>query len=80
MPALPDSNPEKVTLFVRLLNEGTDVSRPAEALDLGDGRFRLLPTANYDSEDEIWEFPPGSTVRAEVRTRQSGTYRLAVKD
>jgi len=75
----PDSNTRKVVLFVRLMDEGTDVSRPTEAFDLGDGRFRILPTVNYDPEDEIWEFPPGSIVQAEIRRGQGGEYLLAVK-
>jgi hypothetical protein len=37
----------------------TDVSRPTEALDLGDGRFELLPTPDYDPENETWEVPTG---------------------
>jgi hypothetical protein len=68
----------KVTIYVRLLDEGTDVSRPTEALDLGDGLLKLLPTPDYDSKDETWEFLPGSVVRCEKRYGNSGEYLLAV--
>lgn len=51
-------------IFVQLLDEGTDVYRPTEAVPLERGLYRLLPTPNYDPEDEKWEFPPGSVVRA----------------
>jgi hypothetical protein len=52
-----------VEIYVRLLDEGTDVSRPTKGIVLGNGLFKLLPTDNYDPDDEHWEFLPGSTVR-----------------
>lgn len=61
------------------MNEGTEVSRPTDAVDLGNGLFKLLMVEGYDPKDETWEFPPGSTVRAEVRHDESGEYLLAVK-
>jgi hypothetical protein len=69
----------KVKINVRLIDEGTEVSRPTEALDLGHGLLELLATPDYDSEDEAWEFPPGSIVRGEKRRDGSGEYLLAVK-
>ena len=69
----------KVRIHVRLLDEGTEVSRPTEALNLGNGLFRILPSRDYDPEDESWEFPPGSIVRCEKRLGSSGEYLLAVK-
>ncbi len=73
-----DSDTEKVKIYVRLLNEGTDVSRPTEALNLGGGLFKILPTEHYDPEDERWEFPPGSVVRGEPIEDAAGTYLRAV--
>ena len=69
----------KIKIYVRLIDEGTEVSRPTEALDLGNGLLELLPTPDCDSEDEIWEFPPGSVVRCEKRQGSSGEYLLAVR-
>jgi hypothetical protein len=79
MSAAMASNTSKarVRIYVRLLDEGTDVSRPTDALDLGDGQFELLPTSDYDAETETWEFPPGSVVRCEKRTGTQGEYLLA---
>lgn len=74
-----DSSTKQVKLFVRLMNEGTDVSRPTDALDLGNGLFKILPTNNYSPNDETWEFPPGSTVRCTKRRDESGEYLLAVQ-
>ena len=61
------------------VNEGTEVSRPTRALDLGGGMFKLLPTPDYDPEDEEWEFAPGAIVRSERRLDENGQYFLAVK-
>jgi len=57
-------NRKKVEVYVVLLEEGTDTIRGTQAVDLGDGLYKLLPTPWYDPEDEIWEFLPGSVVRA----------------
>ena len=54
---------QTVEIYVRLLHEGTECSRPTQAVDLGDGLFKVLPTSKYDPEDEVWEFPPDSIVR-----------------
>lgn len=68
------------TIYIQLLDEGTFCTRPTEAEPLGDGRYRVLPTPDYDPEDEKWEFPPGSIVRKVQRKSTSGeTYPLAVK-
>ncbi len=56
-----------IEIYVRLLGEGTECSRPTQALELGNGLFKILPTSNYDPADEAWEFPPDSIVRSEVR-------------
>jgi hypothetical protein len=47
-------------------------------MELGDGLFRVLPTANYDPHDEVWEFPPDSIVRSEVRRSEDGEFLIAV--
>ena len=55
-----------VTIYVRLLNEGTEVWRPVEAEVLGDDCFKIV-SENTDPNDETWEFPPGSIVRCARR-------------
>jgi hypothetical protein len=67
-----------VEIYVRLLEEGTDCSRPTQGVVLGNGLFKLLPTANYDPNDEHWEFLPGSIVCAEEVRNVDGTFLLAV--
>ena len=68
------------TIYVRLLNEGTDVSRPTEGRAIGEGLYEILPTIDYDPEDEEWEFPPGSRVRIAKRESEGGEYFVAVRE
>jgi hypothetical protein len=67
---------ELVTVYVRLLREGTDVWRPANARPDGIA-YRLLVPASSD-EDEQWEFAPGSLVKCEQRTFSDGQVLVAV--
>jgi len=67
-----------VEIHVSLLDEGTDCSRPTQGVVLGNGLFKLLPTEDYDPNDEHWEFVPGSIVRAKEVRNVDGTYLLAV--
>jgi hypothetical protein len=67
-----------VPIYVRLLDEGTPTSRPTHAERIGNDLFKLLPTPNYDPNDERWEFPPGSIVRAKTMEYDGKDYLLAV--
>ena len=60
---------ETVLIYVPLLHEGTDVLRPATGVFQTPGTVRILPSADYDPEDEEWEFPPGSEVRCVAEFR-----------
>lgn len=53
---------ELVEIYVALLDEGIDVFRPVQAVVIGENKYRLLGLDQYDPDDEIWEFPPGSIV------------------
>ena len=68
-----------VTIYIRLLDEGTDVTRPTKAEEIASGIFRVIQTPNYDPEDEHWEFPPGAIVRSEERQFAEGKILLAVE-
>ena len=72
------SDKQVETVFVRLLDEGTDVVRPTSALLLGNGSFQLLPTSDYDPKFETWEFLPGSKVQLEQTARSGSSTLLAV--
>jgi archaellum component FlaG (FlaF/FlaG flagellin family) len=63
------------TVYVRLLGEGTDVFRPTQAECMPNGLFTLRATANYDPDDEHWEFAPGQVVKCR-RIKLSGGLQL----
>lgn len=67
-----------VEIHVRLLDEGTDCTRPTQGVILGNGLIQLLPIDNYDADDEHWEFLPGSIVRAKEVRNADGIYPIAV--
>ena len=56
-----------ITVYVKLLDEGTDVWRPTPAEPLGEMTARLVAPPNFDEQGEHWEFPPESTVKYESR-------------
>lgn len=64
-------------IYIQLLDEGTRVFRPTNALILEGGRFRVLPTPNYNPNNENWEFPPGTVVICETVTKQGKTFLYA---
>lgn len=65
------------TVFVRLLDEGTDVMRPVPACLISEGIYELLKTDDYDPEFEIWEFLPGQRVRCESRGAEAALVAVA---
>ena len=69
---------QTVETHIRLLHEGTECSRPTQALDLGNGLYKILATPNYDPEDEVWEFLPDSIVRSEIRQSEGKAILIAV--
>lgn len=70
MDSIRPPSDKETTIYVQLLDEGTPTARPTQAIDLGNGFYKLLPTPNYDPEDEKWEFLPGSTVRIRIVENQ----------
>jgi hypothetical protein len=71
--------PIEVTVYVRLLQEGTEVFRPTKAEACENGVYRLLPTPDYDPEDECWEFLPGSLVKVKERHGAEASFLVAVE-
>lgn len=72
------SNTDQITVFVRLLGEGTEVFRPTKAVAMGSHIAKLLAVDGYDSEDEEWEFKPDSIVRFERRTLDGADENVAI--
>jgi hypothetical protein len=63
------------TVYIELLDEGVDASRPVEAIV--DGDYFVLPRTVPDGEH--WQFAPGSRVRCEWRELSGGQGLLAVE-
>jgi hypothetical protein len=63
------------TIYVALLDEGTDVWRPVEAQPEG-AFYRIVDSV---PEDEKWAFHPGSLVRCEPRQFAEGSGLVAVE-
>lgn len=68
---------ETVEIYINLYED--DAARPTQAIPLENNRYKVLPTADYDPEDEVWEFIPGSIVRCETRDFRGRKYLLAVE-
>lgn len=75
----PDSPGNIIYVCVELLDEGTDTWRWTKALNIGNGFYKLLPTPDYDPEDEFWAFLPGDIVRLEQAHTNIGTIEKAVR-
>jgi hypothetical protein len=63
------SSTNAVEVYVRLLNEGTDVLRPTTGLLLAPDVVQISAIADYDPTIEEWEFPPGCKVRCASEIR-----------
>jgi hypothetical protein len=62
-------------IYIALLDEGSPVWRPAKAIPLEDGIYRIT-SENGDPEDELWEFVTGDAVRCTRRVFSDGATRL----
>jgi hypothetical protein len=63
---------EPVTIFVALLDEWADVSRPVQARPLDGGYFRSIGV-EADTSDETWQFPAGAIVKCVNKQFVDGT-------
>ena len=60
---------ERVTIYIELLDEGTDCWRPVAAERLSDDAYRIVDAM---PEDETWRFQPGEVVRCKPREFSDG--------
>lgn len=74
-----NSSAKTERIYVRLLNEGTDVWRPTTGRPIGAGTFEVLPTSDYDAESEEWEFVPGSLVQCRWHRFSDGPALAAMR-
>ena len=69
-----NKNSMTVTIYVALVNEGTDVWRPVEAEKVAENTFRLLGSI---PSDEDWRFRPGDLVHCEEKELSEGPCLVA---
>jgi hypothetical protein len=62
------------TIYMPLVDEGTDVWRSVLAERLEAGLYRIVGPV---PETEKWQFAPGSTVRVEMRRLSEGEMLVA---
>ena len=63
------------TIYMPLLNEGTDVWRPVEAMKIGNLGYMVTENAPPDEE---WAFQPGLILQCEERRLDGATELVAV--
>jgi hypothetical protein len=66
-------------IYVRLLDEGTDVWRPVEAERLPDDTLRLVLDQPKEDDTEQWEFSPGDTVTCGLKRLSGGSVLVALE-
>ena len=67
-----------IKVYVRLLDEGTDVMRPVIATPTINGYFKLAMPDDYDADFENWEFKPGSTVQCNQQILEGRPELIAI--
>lgn len=65
-------NSNSIDIYVELLDEGVETWREAKAIPLENDLYRLLEPSEYNPEDELWDFLPGSVVRLKQATFYTG--------
>jgi len=66
------------TVYVYLLDEGTDVWRPVNAERVNESQYRLDPNVLMP-DGESWEFPPGLLVECDRKRLSDGEQLVAVR-
>ena len=69
------SNEAMATIYMPLLNEGTDVWRPVKAKKIGELGYRVVENPPPHEE---WAFSPGLILRCEERESIGGQHLVAV--
>lgn len=70
----------KKNIYIQLLEEGTKVYRPVPAREIESNIYGIQGFEIYDSEDEVWEFPPGSYVLVEEQYLEGEHVLVAIKE
>ncbi|HUR97923.1 MAG TPA: hypothetical protein VMZ26_07645 [Pyrinomonadaceae bacterium] len=65
---------KRATIYVYLLDDGTDAWRPVDAIHVGGDHYKIT---NPPIAGENWEFGPGSTVRCRKKVGADNAVFLA---
>ncbi|WP_230531010.1 hypothetical protein [Microvirga roseola] len=65
----------EITIYVRLIGEGTDVWRPVRAEQITTDKYCILEECVPPGE--TWEFQPGDVVKVRKHIGQSGEFPVA---
>jgi hypothetical protein len=71
----PEAPPPVKRVYLALLDEGTEVYRPMDAVWRREDVFEIL-TENCCPEDEHWQFSTGDLVRCREQTFSDGASEL----
>jgi hypothetical protein len=63
---------DSIQIYVSLLDEGTDVWRPVEAVHVRDDMYRII-SSNLNPKDERWQFVSGDVVRCQSHVFADGS-------
>lgn len=66
------------TIYVKLLDEGTEVFRPVPSVEVETNVYKLGSLESTEG-DEKWEFEPGSIVTVENRILGDESVPVAIK-
>lgn len=69
----------KKIIYIQLLNEGTKVYRPVPAREVQSNIYEIGGFEIYDTEDEIWEFTPGTYVLVEEQKLNGEKVLIAIQ-
>ena len=70
---------EKI-IYIQLLNEGSVAYRPVPAIQIENNIYKVQGFEIYDSEDEEWEFLPGTRVFVEEQIRVGENVLVAIQE
>ena len=69
----------KEIIYVKLLGEGTIVYRPVSAIKIESNIYKLEGHDIYNTENETWEFEPGTQVVVQSKSLEGQSLLVATE-
>jgi len=67
------------TIYIRLLEEGSWAYRPVTACRINENIYKVEGHEIHFTDDEVWEFTPGTIVVVEEKKLRGGIVLVAVR-